>query len=56
MPKYTPYQLRIRECFAISYSFLDRHKRPANSDDGGSIVAEFSTLGTDTLRAFGLRR
>ena len=49
MPEYTPYQQRIRECFAVAYNFLDKHKHPVNSDDWGSIVAELGTLGTDTL-------
>ena len=41
---YTPYQEAARECFAVAYRFLDKHKHPRTEKDWERIESAMSAL------------
>lgn len=43
MNDYTPYQQRIRECFAATYRFLDENKHARTDEDWKRISDTIST-------------
>jgi hypothetical protein len=47
MSTYTPYQERIRDCFAKAFRFLDQHKHARTDEDWVTISRAVGEYGDD---------